>query len=37
MRQQTFNGSSDKYGSGRKPWVKDEGDAVVDMLINTAA
>jgi hypothetical protein len=30
-----FNGGPDKSGSGRKPWVKDEGDAVVDMLIKT--
>jgi hypothetical protein len=35
LQEQFFNGGSDKYGSGRKPWVKDEGDAVVDMLINT--
>jgi hypothetical protein len=30
-----FNGGPDKSGSGRKPRVKDEGDAVVDLLIKT--
>jgi hypothetical protein len=34
-QQQMFNGGPDKSGSGRKPRVKDEGDPVVDMLINT--
>jgi hypothetical protein len=32
---QMFNGGPDKSGSGRKPRVKDEGDAVVDLLIKT--
>jgi hypothetical protein len=32
LQQQFFNGRPDKSGSGRKPRVKDEGDAVVDLL-----
>jgi hypothetical protein len=35
MRQQMFNGGSDKSGSGRKPRVKDAGNPVVDLLIKT--
>jgi hypothetical protein len=35
MRQQMFNGGSDKSGSGRKPRTKDAGNPMVGMLINT--